>query len=84
MSYQDKVLLMHKVEETLKPRMFANLLEEAVGKIQEDLDEFDVTHVAFDADRKEDLLDLISRFLIRPKPLDSQGFQAITRQPTLN
>ena len=35
MSYQDKVLLMHKVEETLKPRMFANLLEEAVGKIQE-------------------------------------------------
>ena len=55
MSYQDKVLLMHKVEETLKPRMFANLLEEAVGKIQEDLDEFDVTHVAVDADRKEDL-----------------------------
>lgn len=58
MSYQDKVLLMHKVEEALKPRMFANLLEEAVGKIQEDLDEFDVTHVAVDADRKEDLLDL--------------------------
>ena len=58
MSYQDKALLMHKVEETLKPRMFANLLEEAVGKIQEDLDEFNVTHVAVDADRKEDLLDL--------------------------
>ena len=38
--------------------MFANLLEEAVGKIQEDLDEFDVIHVAGDTNAKEDLLDL--------------------------
>ncbi len=46
MSTQDKALLVHKVESTLKPRMFANLLEEAIDKIQDHLNEFDVTHIA--------------------------------------
>ena len=57
MPAQDKVLLMHKVEETLKPRMFANLLEEAVDEIQGHLDEFDVTHVTNDKLESDDLLD---------------------------
>ena len=42
MSVQDKVTLLNKIEETLKPRMFANLLEEATDEIQDTLTEFDV------------------------------------------
>ena len=57
MATQDKVLLMHKVEQTLKPRMFANLLEEAVDEIQGHLDEFDVTHVGDNEPETDDLLD---------------------------
>lgn len=57
MATQDKVMLMHKVEETLKPRMFANLLEEATEEIQEHLDEFDITHIAGQIDETEDLLE---------------------------
>ena len=59
MSSKDKALLMHKVESTLKPRMFANLLEEAVEEIQDHLDEFDVTHTGGTfAPESEDLLDV--------------------------
>lgn len=58
MPEKDKVLLMHKVEDTLKPRMFANLLEEAVDEIQDHLEEFDVQHRGDPADVKnDDLLD---------------------------
>lgn len=57
MSMQDKVLLMHKVEETLKPRMFANLLEEAVDQIQTHLDEFEVANIGDESPETEDLLD---------------------------
>lgn len=57
MATQDKALLMHKVEETLKPRMFANLLEEAVDEIQDHLTEFDVTHISGDRPESDDLLD---------------------------
>ena len=49
---------MHKVEGTLKPRMFANLLEEAVDEIQDHLNEFDIQHLAEVAeDDVDDLLD---------------------------
>lgn len=48
MAEKDKALLMKKVEGTLKPRMFANLLEEAVDEIQDHLDEFDINHVVSD------------------------------------
>lgn len=57
MATQDKVLLMHEVEETLKPRMFANLLEEAVEEIQERLDNYDVTHICDAMPSADDLLD---------------------------
>ena len=57
MSEKDKVLLMHKVEGTLKTRMFANLLEEAVDEIHDHLDEFEVSHVGADTTGSEDLLD---------------------------
>ena len=56
MPSQDKALLMHKVEETLKPRMFANLLEEAIDQIQGHLDEFEVAHINCDALESDDLL----------------------------
>lgn len=57
MPSQDKALLMHKVEDTLKPRMFANLLEEAVEQIQGHLDEFEISHISSDCIESEDLLD---------------------------
>ena len=57
MPIQDKVLLMNKVEETLKPRMFANLLEEAVEEIQDHLDEFEISHIGNEVSGTEDLLD---------------------------
>ena len=56
MAEQDKVLLMNKVEGTLKTRMFANLLDEAVDEIQDHLDEFDVHHLGNDVIETEDLL----------------------------
>ena len=57
MATQDKVLLMTRVEETLKPRMFANLLDEAVNEIQNHLDDFDVTAISRDFSSHDDLLD---------------------------
>lgn len=57
MATQDKVLLMHKMEATLKPRMFANLLEEAVVEIQDHLNEFDVSHINSEGIETEDVLD---------------------------
>ena len=57
MPSQDKALLMTKVEGTLKTRMFANLLEEAVDEIQDHLDEFDVTHIGSELIETEDLLE---------------------------
>lgn len=58
MATQDKALLMHKVEDTLRPRMFANLLDEAIEEINGHLDEFDVRHVAASEDvvGSEDML----------------------------
>lgn len=46
MAMQDKVLLMGKVEGTLKTRMFANLLEEAIEEIGTHLNSFDVRYEA--------------------------------------
>ena len=57
MSIQDKALLLNKVEKTLKPRMFANYLEEAVDEIKDHLDEFDVTHRG-NYSEVDDLLDV--------------------------
>ena len=45
MATQDKVLLLQRIEDVLKPRMFANFLEEAMTEFQITLDEFDVVHV---------------------------------------
>lgn len=57
MPMQDKVLLMHDLEETLKPRMFANLLEEAIDQIQEHLDNYDIAHIGTNDSSEDDLLD---------------------------
>lgn len=52
---------MHRIEETLKPRMFANLLEEATEQIQDSMDDFDITHIASNDDSGTD--DLIRIFI---------------------
>ena len=57
MATQDKALLMHKVEGTLRTRMFANLLEEAVDEIQDHLDEFEISHIQDGTMETEDMLD---------------------------
>ena len=57
MSIQDKTVLMHKIDETLKPRMFANLLEEAQEQITTTLDDFDVTYTGSEQNESCDLLD---------------------------
>lgn len=61
MPEKDKALLMHKVEGTLRPRMFANLLEEAVDEIQDHLDGFDVRHLGSVAE--SDLDDLLDTYI---------------------
>lgn len=45
MATQDKVMLLHQVEGTLKPRMFANLLEEAVAEITDHLNGYDIQRI---------------------------------------
>lgn len=58
MSIQDKSCLMHQVEGTLRTRMFANLLEEAMGEINDHLEEYDVTRIAGeDVAGSDDLID---------------------------
>ena len=58
MPIQDKVLLLHKVEETLKPRMFANYLEEAMSDFTVMLNDFDITYIAGPGDiGKEECLE---------------------------
>ena len=61
MPEKDKAALMIKVEQTLKPRMFANLLEEAVTEIQDHLDGFDVTQRSGLPDSAPD--DLLEAFI---------------------
>lgn len=46
MSMQDKVVLLNRIEDTLKPRMFANMLEEATEEIQDTLTDFNVEKIA--------------------------------------
>ena len=56
MAIQDKAMLMHQVEQTLHPRMFANLLEEAMTEINGHLDEYDVRHLG-ESSGTDNLLD---------------------------
>lgn len=57
MSIQDKTCLMHQVEGTLRTRMFANLLEEAMGEINDHLEGYDVEKISEENAGSEDLLD---------------------------
>lgn len=57
MAMQDKILLMSKVEETLKPRMFANLLEEAIDEIGNHLNGFEVEYQSADNLESDNILD---------------------------
>ena len=58
MATQDKVMLMYRIEGTLRPRMFANLLDESIEEINGHLDEFDVKHISGsgEADETDDML----------------------------
>jgi len=76
MATQDKVLLMHRVEETLKPRMFANLLEEATAEINETLDDFDVKYTSTGAsDGTDDML----RTYIEAKRTEDRSEKTLVR-----
>ena len=56
MATQDKAMLMNQVSDTLRSRMFANLLDEAVEEINETLDWYEITHIAGEADSSCDLM----------------------------
>lgn len=56
MATQDKVMLLHQVEGTLKPRMFANLLEEAVAEITDHLNGYDIQHISGTGGTADDML----------------------------
>lgn len=75
MATQDKVILMNRVEETLKPRMFANLLEEAVTEIQGHLEEFDVQRIVQSGDCNDDALESF----IKAKRIEGRSEGTITR-----
>lgn len=57
MAEKDKVLLLQNIEDTLKPRMFVNMFDEATQEIQEKLDDFDVEYVGNVQPESCDLLD---------------------------
>lgn len=76
MPSQDKSLLMSRVEDTLKPRMFANLLEEATSEIRYILDDFEVTHNADVSDVSTD--NLLQTFL-DAKSAGGRSAKTITR-----
>lgn len=76
MATQDKALLMHKVEGTLKPRMFANLLEEAVDEIQGHLDEFDI--VKLNTENGTDADDMINAY-INAKAVEGRSEKTLVR-----
>lgn len=76
MAMQDKVMLMHQVEETLKPRMFANLLEEAIVGINEHLDEYDIHRIHSDDSAAED--DCLESF-INSKKAEGRAESTIAR-----
>ena len=56
MPSQDKVLLLGRIEETLKPRMFVNMYDEASAEISATLDDFSVEYLHTTAARSNDLL----------------------------
>lgn len=75
MATQDKVILMNEIEGTLKTRMFANLLEEAVTEIQGHLDEFDVQRVVRQGDYEDDAMDAF----VKAKRIEGRSEGTITR-----
>ena len=58
MSVQDRVTLMNRIEDTLKPRMYANLLEEATEEIQDTLIDFDIELINRNVEDGDDFLDM--------------------------
>lgn len=75
MAVSDKALLLNKVEGTLKTRMFANLMEEAMEEIQVHLDDFDVTNVSSEVVESDDLL----KQFIDAKKSNGRGEKTLVR-----
>ena len=75
MAEKDKTLLMQDISETLRPRMFVNMYDEAVNEIQGKLDAYDVTHAGEDAMLSCDLLDAF----IDGKRAAGRGESTLTR-----
>ena len=57
MAEKDKTLLMQDISDTLRPRMFVNMYDEAVNEINGKLDNYDVTHAGDGGELPCDLLD---------------------------
>ena len=75
MSTVDKVVLINKIEETLKPRMFANLFDEASGEIKETLTEFDVNKISSTSEDIDNCLELF----INAKTAEGKSEKTILR-----
>lgn len=76
MPSQDKAVLMNKIEETLKPRMFANLLEEATEEINNTLDDFNVEIIQKDESVNTD--DCLNAY-VSAKTAEGKSEKTITR-----
>lgn len=57
MAIQDKVMLLHQVDGTLRPRMFANMFDEAMEEINEHLDGYDITRTTTATGSASDMID---------------------------
>lgn len=75
MAMQDKVNLLQDVEGTLKSRMFANLLEEAITEINGHLDNYDIQRVVMEDSGSDDLLDTF----INAKKVEERSEKTLTR-----
>lgn len=76
MAIQDKVILMNRIEDTLKPRMFANLLEEATEQINDTLDDFNIEQIRKDDVGNDD--DCVNAY-ISAKIAEGKSEKTVTR-----
>lgn len=74
MAAQDKVVLLNDIENILKPRMFANLLEEATTEINSTLNDYDITRLT-EAEASEDFLEAF----LAAKKVEGKSEETITQ-----
>lgn len=75
MATQDKAMLMNQVEGTLRSRMFANLLDEAINEINKHLDNYEVRHLGSGSSDSGDML----KAYIDAKQAEGKSEKTLTR-----